>query len=126
MASHRQSTNQRSAACEPAVFRLGGTLAIVGGLGYFVTLLLHGDLPDETTEAALEHIAARPEWRWLKLMLIASLTCWIGAFIALARTLPRGISALLCRCAIGVAIVGMAIVTVEYSVIGHALKDVAD
>lgn len=33
---------------------VGGVLAVVGGLGYFITLLLHGDLPDQTTEIALE------------------------------------------------------------------------
>lgn len=38
-------------------------LAIIGGLGYFALLLIHGDLPDETTEAALAHIAGRDEWR---------------------------------------------------------------
>jgi hypothetical protein len=42
--------------------RTGGTLALVGGLGYFVALLFHGDLPDATTRIALEHIAGRPEW----------------------------------------------------------------
>ena len=45
--------------------KFGGVLAVIGGLGYFVTLLLHGDLPDQTTEIALEHIAGRPEWRAL-------------------------------------------------------------
>jgi hypothetical protein len=33
----------------------GAGLAIIGGLGYLVMLLLHGDLPDHTTEAALAH-----------------------------------------------------------------------
>ena len=46
---------------------LAGSWPWAGGLGYLVTLLLHGDLPDETTEMALEHIAERPEWRMLKL-----------------------------------------------------------
>jgi hypothetical protein len=43
------------------VLRLGGVLAVLGGLGYFMTLLFHGDLPDQTTEIALNHIAGRPE-----------------------------------------------------------------
>jgi hypothetical protein len=47
--------------------KFGGALAVIGGLGYFATLLLHGDLPDQTTAIALEHIAGRPEWRALKL-----------------------------------------------------------
>ena len=106
--------------------KFGGTLAVMGGLGYFVALLLHGDLPDQTTEIALEHIAGRPEWRVLKLALIASVLCWIGAFTALVQSLPQGLSILLGRWAVSIAIVGVAIVVVEYAIIGHALKDVAD
>ena len=107
-------------------FKFGGTLAVMGGLGYFVALLLHGDLPDQTTEIALKHIAGRPEWRVLKLALIASVLCWIGAFTALVQSLPQGLSILLGRWAVSIAIVGGSIVVVEYAIIGHALKDVAD
>jgi hypothetical protein len=46
---------------ERQVLKLGGALAMMGGFGYFITLLLHGDLPDQTTEIALSHIADRPE-----------------------------------------------------------------
>lgn len=106
--------------------KLGAVLAVAGGLGYFVTLLFHGDLPDQTTEIALEHIAGRPEWRWLKLFLIVSVLCWTGAFSALARSFSGGISSLLGRWAVSVATIGVAIVAVEYAIIGHALKDVAD
>lgn len=106
--------------------KFGGALAVMGGLGYFVTLLLHGDLPDQTTEIALEHIAGRPEWRALKLALIASVLCWIGAFTALVRSLPQGLSNLLGQWAVSISIVGVAIVVVEYAIIGHALKAVAD
>jgi hypothetical protein len=106
--------------------KFGGVLAVIGGLGYFVTLLLHGDLPDQTTEIALEHIAGRPEWRALKLALIAFVLCWIGAFTALARSFPQGVSNLLGRWAVSISTVGAAIVVVEYAIIGHALKEVAD
>lgn len=106
--------------------KFGGALAVIGALGYFVTLLLHGDLPDQTTEIALEHIAGRPEWRALKLALIASVFCWIGAFTALVRSLPPGLSNLVGRWAVSISIVGVAIVVAEYAIIGHALKEVAD
>lgn len=106
--------------------KLGGVLAVVGGLGYLFVLLLHGDLPDETTATALEHIAGRPEWRALKLALIASVLCWTGAFIALVQSLPGGISGLLGRWAIAVLIVGVSVVVVEYAIIGYALKGIAD
>jgi hypothetical protein len=89
-------------------------------------LLLHGDLPDQTTEIALAHIAGRPEWRALKLALIISVLCWIGAFIALVQSLPGGISCLLGRWSIAVLIVGVSIVVVEYAIIGFALKSLAD
>ena len=58
---------------ERYVLTLGGVFAVLGGLGYFVTLLFHGDLPDQTTEIALTHIAGRPEWGVLKLSLIVSI-----------------------------------------------------
>jgi hypothetical protein len=121
-----QLAANQAATLDRRVLKLGGALAVVGGLGYFVTLLLHGDLPDQTTEIALEHIAGRPEWRALKLALIAFVLCWIGAFTALAGSLPQGLSTLLGRWAVSISIVGVAIVAVEYAIIGHALKDVAD
>lgn len=106
--------------------KLGGMLAIVGGLGYLATLLVHGNLPDQTTEVALEHIAGRPEWRVLKLALILFALCWVGSFHTLVRTLPEGLSASLGRWAVSIATVGVAIVVVEYAIIGHALKGIAD
>lgn len=121
-----KSENQQALKLDRQALKFGGALAVIGGLGYFVALLLHGDLPDQTTEIALEHIAGRPEWRVLKLALIASLLCWIGAFTALVRSLPQGLSRLLGRWSVSISIVGVAIVVVEYAIIGHALKDVAD
>ena len=121
----------RVAASEAAIrdrqaLKLGAALAVVGGLGYLVALLLHGDLPDETTEIALQHIAGQPEWRMLKLALIAFVLCWVGAFVALVRSLSGGLSSLLGQWAVVSAGIGVAIVVVEYAIIGHALKDVAD
>ena len=110
----------------PAASKLGGALAVIGGVSYFGLLVVHGDLPDETAEAALAHIAGRDEWRLLKLAIVGSLFCWIGALAALARSLGRGASGLLARWSHGVMTVGVAIVVVEYAVIGYALKDVAD
>lgn len=106
--------------------QLGGALAIAGGLGYFITLLLHGDLPDQTTEMALDHIASRPEWPLLKLALIASVMAWVGAFIAVAGSFARGASWLLARMALACLLIGAAVVLVEYSILGHEVKRVAD
>jgi hypothetical protein len=111
---------------ERQVLKLGGMLAIVGGLGYFLTLLVHGDLPDETTAIALQHIAGRPEWPMLKLALITSIMLWAGAFIALASSLSRGASWLLGGMAAACVLVGAAAVVVEYSILGFGVKRLAD
>ncbi len=108
------------------ILKIGSCLAIAGGLGYSLSLLMHGDLPDQTTELALEHISATPEWRILKLTLIVSLLCWIGAFEAFSRSMKHHVSSYLARYAVAIGIIGASIVIVEYAIIGHALKDVAD
>jgi hypothetical protein len=108
------------------VAKLGAILAVLGGLGYFVTLLIHGDLPDQTTEIALSHIAGRPEWPLLKLSLITTLMLSAGAFIALASLFPRGAGRLLARVASGAFLIGTAAVVVEYSILGYEAKRIAD
>jgi hypothetical protein len=64
---------------ERLMLRLGGGLAVLGALGYLVSALWHGDLPDQTTEIALEHIADRPEWHLVHLIGIVSVLLWVGA-----------------------------------------------
>jgi hypothetical protein len=115
-----------AAAEDSRSLRLGAFLAVLGGLGYLSALLLHGDLPDETTETAVQHIAGRPEWRLLKLALIVSVLCWIGALAALLRSVEGGLSELLGRWAVAILVIGVATVVVEYAIIGHGLKGVAD
>ena len=56
---------------ERLILRLGGGLAVLGALGYLVSALWHGDLPNQT-EIALEHIAGRPEWHLVHLIGIVS------------------------------------------------------
>ena len=58
--------------------------------------------------------------------LIAFVLCWIGAFMALVRSLQGGLAGVVSRWAVASAIIGVGIVVVEYAIIGHALKDVAD
>lgn len=108
-----------------AIAATGGGLAAVGGFGYFVLLLVHGDLPDQTTAAALEHIAGRAEWSLLKWMLIASVLCWVGAFWMLAHTFRRSSSWVLGHLASAGVTVGATLVLVEYSVMGYGVKNVA-
>jgi hypothetical protein len=87
-------------ARERLVLRLGGVLAVLGGIGYLVSALWHGDLPDQTTQIALQHIADRPEWHLIHLIGIVSVLLWVGAFVALAYSLSRGPSWLLGRMAL--------------------------
>lgn len=109
-----------------ASLKVGGGLAMVGGLGYLVVLLIHGDLPDQTTEAALEHIAGRSEWALLTLSLMAFVLCWVGAFRLLAGSLSTPISRVLGRLAAGFIVIGAALVLVEYSVLGYGVKSIAN
>jgi hypothetical protein len=111
---------------ERQVLKLGGVLAVLGGLGHFIILLVHGDLPDQTTEIALEHIAGRAEWPALKLALIASVLLWVGAFVALSSSLSHGLSWLLSRQAVAGVVIGASVLIVHYSIMGYAMNNVAD
>jgi hypothetical protein len=108
---------------ERLMLRLGGGLAVLGALGYLVSALWHGDLPDQTTEIALEHIADRPEWHLVHLIGILSVLLWVGA---LAYSLSRGPSWLLGRMAVLAVVIGAAVFIVDYSIDGYELKNVAD
>lgn len=111
---------------ERLALKFGAVLAVVGGLGYFAVLLVHGDLPDQTTAVALEHIAGRPEWSLLKLALIVFVLFWVGAFVTLAHSMSRGLSWVLSRLAVAFVMIGATLVLVEYSVLGYGLKRTAD
>jgi hypothetical protein len=117
---------QAAVVARQQVLKLGGVLAILGGFTYLVTLLVHGDLPDQTTEILLNHVAGRPEWPTLKLTLIISIMLWAGAFIALASSLSHGASWLLGQMAAACLLVGAAVVVVEYSILGHEIKQIAN
>ncbi len=124
--SANQVPEKEAAIQERQVLKLGGVLAVLGGLAHFIILLLHGDLPDQTTEIALDHIAGRAEWPALKLALIVSVLLWVGAFVALASSLSHGLSWLLSRQAVAGVVIGATVLIVEYSVMGYAVKDIAD
>ena len=111
---------------ERLVLRIGGVLAVVGALGYLASALWHGDLPDQTTQIALQHIADRPEWHLIHLIGIVSVLLWVGAFVALAYSLSRGLSWLLGRMAVFAVVLGAVVFVVDYSIDGYELKNVAD
>jgi len=104
----------------------GGCLGVVGGAGYFVVLLLHGDLPDHSTVAAFEHVAGRPAWGLLKWLLIACVFCWVGAFAMLADSIRGGMSSILARWATVSVMLGATLVLIEYSVLGYGFRNAAE
>lgn len=108
------------------VLKLGGALAVLGGLGYLASTLTHGDLPDATTELSLQHIAARPEWSLIHLLGIVAVLLWVGAFAALAHSLPADLSGFVGRLAVLAVAVGAAIFIVDYSIDGFVAKQAAD
>ena len=122
----RKIENNEQVNRERVVLRIGGVLAVLGSLGYLVSALWHGDLPDQTTEIALEHIADRPEWHLVHLIGIVSVLLWVGAFVALAYSLSHGTSWLLGRMAVLAVVIGAAVFLVDYSIDGYELKNVAD
>jgi hypothetical protein len=108
------------------ILRLGGWLAVLGAIGYLTGLLWHRDLPDETVEIALNHIAQRPEWQFIHLLSIIAVLLWLGAFIAFTQTLSAGLSRVLGNMAVFALTVGITVFIVDYSIDGYRLKHVAD
>jgi hypothetical protein len=108
------------------ILRLGACLAILGAIGYLTGLLWHRDLPEETVEIALNHIAQRPEWQFIHLLSIIAVLLWLGAFSALAHTLSGAMSRFVGRLAVSALTVGVAVFIVDYSIDGYRLKHVAD
>ena len=49
---------------EGHVMKMGGALAVLGGLGYLAGPLWHGDMPDQTTEITPRPIAAGRSGGW--------------------------------------------------------------
>jgi hypothetical protein len=108
------------------ILRLGAWLAILGAIGYLTGLLWHRDLPDETIEIALNHIAQRREWQFIHLLSMIAVLLWLGAFIALTQTLSGAMSRFVGRLAVYALTVGVTVFIVDYSIDGYRLKHVAD
>lgn len=106
--------------------RIGGTCAIVGGLGYLAVAVTHGRLPDESVETTLGHVASRPQWQAVHLVGIVCVLLWVAAIAGLAGTLRRGPGRVLGVLAVLGAVIGAAIYVVDFSIDGYALKHTAD
>lgn len=107
------------------MLRSGGVCAIAGTIGYLVLFLLHGDLPDQTTESTLSWVAQRP-LSALHLGIVLSLLLWVWALVALASSLVTGAAWMLSRLGQVTAIIGLTLLAVHYRIDGPALEEVAD
>ncbi|WP_046471442.1 hypothetical protein [Allosalinactinospora lopnorensis] len=105
--------------------RVGAGCALVGTLGYLVAFLLHGDLPDETMESMLTHIAGRP-WALHHFLIVCCFLLWLAALSGLAHSLTRAGAWVLGRLGLGAALLGMAVLLWHYNIDGPALESVAD
>lgn len=105
--------------------RIGAGCALVGTLGYLVAFVLHGDLPDQTTESLLTFIADRP-WALHHLLIEFCFLLWIAALSALAYSFTGGTAWVLGRLGQLVAVLGMAVLLWHYNIDGPALEHIAD
>ena len=108
-----------------AFLRVGAVCAIVGTIGYLVAFLLHGDLPDQTTESLLTFIAERP-WAFHHLVISLCFLLWLAGLSGLAYSLTPGTAWVLGRLGQGSALLGMAVLLWHYNIDGPALEQVAD
>lgn len=105
--------------------RVGAICALVGTLGYFLAFILHGDLPDQTTESLLTFIAGRP-WALHHLLIDFCLLLWVAALSGLAYSFTSAGAWVLGRLGQAAALLGMAVLLWHYSIDGPALEGVAD
>jgi hypothetical protein len=105
--------------------RVGGVSAIVGTLGYLVAFVLHGDLPDQTTESLLTFIAGRP-WALHHLLIVFCFLLWLAALSGLAYSLTGATAWVLGKLGQTTAVLGMAVLLWHYNIDGPALEHVAD
>ncbi|MEB3370090.1 hypothetical protein [Saccharopolyspora mangrovi] len=105
--------------------RFGAVCALVGTLGYVVAFVLHGDLPDQSTESLLTFIADRP-WALHHLLIAFCFLLWIGALSGLSHSFTGGKAWVLGRLGQTTSVLGMAVLLWHYNLDGPALEHVAD
>lgn len=105
--------------------RIGAVCALVGTLGYVVALVLHGDLPDQTTESLLTFIADRP-WALHHLLIVFCFLLWLAALSGLAYSFTGATAWVLGRLGQTAAVLGMAVLLWHYNIDGPALEHLSD
>jgi hypothetical protein len=113
---------------EWALLRIGAVCAILGSVVSVAAGTGFGNRTvDADTETVLRFIAARPGWYWplVYLGFILGALCWVGAFIALARSLTQGVSWALGRLGVASIIVGATLHILDGSISGFGLASLA-
>jgi hypothetical protein len=110
----------------PGLLRAGAVCALVGGVGYLVLSVAHGNLPSTSGPPALRFVATRPGWPAIYLGLLACVLLWPVASAALAGSITREPARLLGWLAAASVLVGAAVFAVDAALNGLALKTVAD
>jgi hypothetical protein len=112
---------------EHLLLRMGAVAAIIGTLLQVAAGTSQSSLLGATSAAALENLAALPEWSWpvIYLGFIFGALLWVGALVALASTLTEGAAWALGRLAVPAAIVGATLHTVDGSLNAVALTGLA-
>jgi hypothetical protein len=105
--------------------RTGAVCALVGTLGYVLAFVLHGDLPDQTTQSLLTFIADRP-WALHHLLINFCFLLWIAALMGLAYSFTDARAWVLGRLGQTAALLGMAVLLWHYNIDGPALETTAD
>jgi hypothetical protein len=108
-----------------ALLRFGGVCGVLGGAGFLLAGILHGDLPTQT-EDALRYLAPRPEWPAIHLTAMVSALLFVPAFKALTTTLHGVAGRILSQLALVSVAIGVAVFFIDYSIDGYVMKYLAD
>ncbi|MGH3320638.1 MAG: hypothetical protein ACRDN9_10720 [Streptosporangiaceae bacterium] len=108
--------------------RIGGACAVLGAIVSVAAGTGFGNLTNEYgAEAVLNALAARPPWFWplVHLGFIAGALLWVGAFVALARSMSTGVSRSLGRLSVAAVLVGATVHVIDSAISGYALGGLA-
>jgi hypothetical protein len=104
--------------------RAAGACLVVGAVIFGGFRILHGDLPANDPQAALEFIQHRPIYELVHLSTIAGLLVLVGGFVMLAGRLTRATD--LARLATTSAQIGAAVFIVDFTIDGVTGHDLAE